>query len=620
MSTISSRLRNAAAFAAFGVLLIVAGCETAPGPQERGEYTTRESGIQRADRLVEEARTQASPRRDRLLLEAADIYVTAGRPREAGFALDRIDREALEADDKTLFLLVSGELAMERRDPTAAQRFIEASDNASGITARSRDFRLRWHRTRGEAFALLGKPARSVFELSRASALIAAEAGERQDLHDQIWQQLGEMPADELNRGAAESTDSQVAGWYQLAAIYRKGRTDITGLIRNVRRWQRDNPQHPAARVPPENLRQLGELNVISPAKITVLLPMSGSLEPAAETLTDGIIAGYYDALGSGSEVPELQFVDSDGDITAIYRQAVAGGAELVIGPLQRDQLAALAREPALPVPVLGFNYLDNDTGASPDLYQFGLSIRDEARQIAEQGWQRGHRRTLVIVPDNGMGENAGQAFAGQWLAQGGDIVSTNRYSDSTRDYTELLKPALLIDQSTARATRLKRLLGKNIDASPRRRGDVDMITLVAYPEQGRQIKPALDFLYAGDLPVFATSHIYTGYANPELDQDLNGIAFTAMPWTIQPAAGKGVEPGSDLPLAYRNLFAMGVDAFRLHQWLEVLKTLPDNEIRGQTGKLSLADGNRVRRQLPWARFEDGLPVPEISAAGGTGR
>ena len=43
-------------------------------------------------------------------------------------------------------------------------------------------------------------------------------------------------------------------------------------------------------------------------------------------------------------------------------------------------------------------------------------------------------------------------------------------------------------------------------------------------------------FQYAGDLPVYATSHLYTGTNNPTQDQDLNGIRFCETPWLLNPS------------------------------------------------------------------------------------
>ena len=51
----------------------------------------------------------------------------------------------------------------------------------------------------------------------------------------------------------------------------------------------------------------------------------------------------------------------------------------------------------------------------------------------------------------------------------------------------------------------------------------LDFLFLVADPNEGRQIKPALNFHFARDPPVFATSYIYDGTLATAPDQDLDG-------------------------------------------------------------------------------------------------
>ena len=53
-------------------------------------------------------------------------------------------------------------------------------------------------------------------------------------------------------------------------------------------------------------------------------------------------------------------------------------------------------------------------------------------------------------------------------------------------------------------------------------------------------------------------------------------------------------------------LYAMGVDAYRLAPRLGQLKTLPESQVDGLTGTLSLSPSQRIQRQLPWAEFRDG--------------
>src|SRR5690554_7108230 len=79
----------------------------------------------------------------------------------------------------------------------------------------------------------------------------------------------------------------------------------------------------------------------------------------------------------------------------------------------------------------------------------------------------------------------------------------------------------------------MRRLLRQSTEFEPRRRQDADWLFLVALPQQARQIKPTLAFNFASDLPVYSTSHVYSGEPNPSKDRDLNGIVFCDTPWLL---------------------------------------------------------------------------------------
>ncbi|KJS08863.1 MAG: hypothetical protein VR73_04265, partial [Gammaproteobacteria bacterium BRH_c0] len=343
----------------------------------------------------------------------------------------------------------------------------------------------------------------------------------------------------------------------------------------------------------------------------------SGELASAGEALRDGILAAYYDGMAKGVEPPAVRIYDSSGsDPSALYDRAVQDGADLVIGPLAKEQLQVLMTRPILEVPLLGLNYVDDIPNTHPNLYQFGLAVGDETRQLADRAWIHGRRSALVIRPDTAWGSNALETFKQRWDQKGGLLLTTTPYRTDQLDYATFLRSSLLLSDSQERAARLQRTLGKNVSYLPRRRQDVDMVFLLAYPEQGRQLKPTLDFLFAGDLPVYATSHIYGGSANPSQDQDLDDIQFTAMPWTIPALAESDIAPHKPLATAYRNLFAMGVDAYRLHQWLALLKALPETSIQGRTGSLAMGPENRVTRTQPLAAFQAGRVIVAPTVVG----
>ena len=562
-----------------------------------------------------EARTQralalAPPARDHALLDVAEIYHREGRVKKAETLLGEIDGEVLEPPHFARYSLLRAEAALHAEQYFLARDLLDNPRLTGAVASLPADQRLRWHRLKGELYSLVGDRVRSLQEYSAAVPLLS-DSGEIRALHDRIWLILNQFSDQEISENALRELDPVTRGWYRLAAEVRSSQGDIARQVEKIRQWQQRNSSHAASRVLPTSLQQAISIDKATPRQIALVLPGKGDFKLAGDTVRDGVLSAYYDVLGNGGSVPALRlYSDENAEIVSLYQQAIDQGADMVIGPLRKERLATLMAVPDLPVPVLGLNYLEDAVNNHDNLYQFGLSIRDEAAQIAERAWIAGRRSVLAITPQTGWGESALAAFRAEWQARGGHIASAVTYTGKEADYTPLLEPVFLVRHSRERAQRLQQALGKSVAYTPTRRRDLDMIFLIAYPQDGRQIKPTLDFLYAADLPVYATSHIYDGKQNAALNKDLDGILFTAMPWSIKALSSGAIQPRSSLPGSYRNLFAMGVDAYRLHQWLGLLKALPEAEIHGYTGTLSLGEGNAIVRKQPWAYFDEGVAKP----------
>ena len=72
------------------------------------------------------------------------------------------------------------------------------------------------------------------------------------------------------------------------------------------------------------------------------------------------------------------------------------------------------------------------------------------------------------------------------------------------------------------------------------RSAGMDMIFMAAFPTQARQIRPTLKFFDAGQVPVYAMSHLYDGKPLPTDGHDLDGVVFGDMPWILSPPGGSG--------------------------------------------------------------------------------
>jgi outer membrane PBP1 activator LpoA protein len=252
--------------------------------------------------------------------------------------------------------------------------------------------------------------------------------------------------------------------------------------------------------------------------------------------------------------------------------------------------------------------------GSDLNFYQFGLSPEDEARQTAQRAWFDGHQSALVMTPDSEWGKRVLEAFRSEWQSLGGEILEQQNYITEIRDFIEPVKYLLNVDGSEQRAQLLGERLGRRIEFLPRRRQDADFIFLAAYPAQGRQIRPHLRFYRAGGIPVYSTSHIFSGKADAEADLDMDGIAFGDMPVVFDndgrrfAVAAQSKQFWPDREGSLTRLYALGADAYAILGHLGRLRTLSSLRVEGATGILSMDRQGRIKRQLTWASFRGGIP------------
>jgi uncharacterized protein len=608
---ISPRCRCLVARLSLALLMVFAsGCETPPATPQPGEYTTQESRIQLAEDYLAQSVALESPQRDERRLQAAELFADNNKPLRAYRAIKGIRAEALSDDALGHYGLLAGNLALDRKDYDFAKQVLLSDRLQKRATRFDPQQMQHWLMLNGELQHAEGNAHKSLYFFTRASTL-TDDPDILAELNTRVWRNLNRQSRQDLERNSTLSSDPIVVGWYELARATRSTQSDLTRQIVAIEQWRSRHTGHPAARVLPDSLKAVVNIERSVPRHIALLLPTVENYRLAADTVLQGVMAAYYQALNENSAVPVIRVYDTDsGNIASIYQRAVANGAELVIGPLRKEKVAELMAAPHLAVPVLALNFVDDKPNLHDNLFQFGLSVEDEALQVAEYAWQQGHRAAMVITPDTSWGQSSQSRFTRYWQEQGGHITASTTYNVQQMDYAELLEPAFLLHHSRQRAQRLEKALGKKIAANPGRRRDLDMIFMVANAQSGQQIKPSLDYLYAGDLPVYATSMINDGKSNKSINRDLNDIMFTAMPWSVEAFSRGNLKPSANLSGAYRNLFALGVDAYGIHQWLSVLKAMPGADIRGQTGELKMESDNHIVRTLPWARFVNGKAVP----------
>lgn len=347
---------------------------------------------------------------------------------------------------------------------------------------------------------------------------------------------------------------------------------------------------------------------------IALLLPLSGVFQKPAAAIRDGFLANYYSS--NTENRPTIRVYDTNEKDTTpqgIYQRAINEGADIIVGPLRKEAIETLTTLDVVRTPTLVLNQLDNAEFYAENFYQFALSPEREAEQAAQRAWHDGHTRAAIIYPGNSWGNRVSSAFKKMWIELGGDIVTEEDYEAKKNDFSVPLKALLAIDKSNERKQALKKLFRKSLTFEPRRRQDIDFIFMAAFPRQARLIPPQLKFFHAGRLPIYATSHSFSGMINRKKDRDLNRLMIGDMPWTLTKTKNNNTKQKihqmwPNESQKFNRLYAFGSDAYYVLNYLNWLRSNSLSQLDGATGKLHMNETNQILRELTWAKFKNGSP------------
>ena len=606
-------------------------------------------------RLARSSRAAADLRR-LYHLRAAEALLAAGQPERAVQAIAVTEPVTGEAWGDALRPLLLARLALHYDDPERALAVLRALParaaaspppplpSASGTAATPLDrdgergipppLLSEAQQLRAEAHEALGQYLYAAVARLRHRAYLSGADALRGN-SEQIWRLLNQVDTADLRR-AGYSASETLDSWIELTLLNRAWTDNPAALQRSVAAWRARHSAHPAVPTITDKLLQISRLYGDRPAQLALLLPLTGPYEKAAEAIRDGFLTSWYQ---SEEYRPTVKIYNTDApDIRRVYDQALAEGARLVVGPLEKQALDTLRQSGDLPVVTLALNQTDDApppdarerrrAAGVPKLIQFGLSPEDEAEQAAARAAADGHVRALILTPDNHWGRRIAAIFSREWERGGGRVLDSVAFPISERDtapgaatarvarenFATPVKQLLNVDSSESRVAGLREILPTKIFSDARLRRDADMIFLAAPPLYARQLVPQFRFHKAGDIPIYATSHVFSGVVNPAGDKDMNGVRFIDIPWILS-AAPVSAEIRRRVNRSwkaeqspYRRLYALGVDSFHLLSRLSRLALQPGASYAGETGVLSLDDKGHIRRQLLWGAIRNGRP------------
>lgn len=332
---------------------------------------------------------------------------------------------------------------------------------------------------------------------------------------------------------------------------------------------------------PPEELGTVTPPVAAAPRRppfIALLLPLdSADFRAPAEAFVRGFeTAAQQRALS----IPvEVHATDANPEnIDSAYAQVQQEGATVVVGPMTRNGVSAIAGSGLVMVPTLTLNQPEANVALPPNLYAFGLATESEARIVAQQAFQQGLRRMAVVGTPGAFSRRVADAFVQAWQTLGGTAT------------------VVLEVPPDANLAQMRTMLSQR---------NPDGVFLAAQYQDARMIRPYLP----SQMPVYATSQINPLPPDPVGSVDLNGVRFVDMPWLLTPddplnSAFSSYPRPEGMQGDLLRFYALGIDAEMIAAKLAERSQPIDFD--GLTGHITvLSDGTVERRPLP-ATFQAG--------------
>ena len=438
--------------------------------------------------------------------------------------------------------------------------------------------------------------------------------------HQQIWALLQGSDATTLKtytNAANRMKREKAAGWFELAQISQLKQDQA----KQYADWQKHYPEHPAiglftpaadAPVQPtiaDNNQSVTATTQIQ--KVAVLLPLSGKLAGPASALKTGLEQAN---LASGNKLTLNYYDENSQSMPELLARAEKDGAQLIIGPLQKNKVEQLVASHAS-VPVLALNQLDGQPAAN-NLYYFSLSPEAEAAQIAQKIHEDGMQHPLLLLPSNALGERTAAGFNNYWksLELGDASVAKFRSRD---ELLSLLRQKLGGKGGSLQAGQVQSLANDPAN-DPNR---VDAIYMLASAFEASNIKSSVD-LMLGDSTVRPTYYLgsksNSSGLKPDVALALNGMQLGDMPLMLNRVPDELAKATTALPQANGDqlrLYAMGHDAGTLVNQLSQLRQNPDMTINGLTGVLHVTTDGVILHDLIWTHYNNGQLSNEPTTA-----
>lgn len=574
-------------------LFLSAGCTNLPWSGKTNDLAQQTEALLRQnnpERLIQESSASGEQSRQEHLMFAVSL-IKNNKAQEAEAHLNAINLNGLSTENLIKVNLIYAQINLSYAKAEQALQHLELIPPAQLLA----EDKVAYYQASAFALSLTKQFVESAKARMELTQLLKDK---KQQLSNNtaILDTLRLLPIQSL-KAQRHLTAGDASGWMALAALYKE-KPSLSARDPALASWRKEFPKHPANT---EFFKQYAVALQKALPTIAVFLPNSGSFAEAGKAIEKGIAVAHEKSSAQVAK-PKLRYYDSSAsDSVALYRKAINEGAQLIIGPLNKEHVEELANKANLTVPVLALNYVPGVNKSN--LYQFALSPIDDAVSLVHKAVQDGHKRLVVLTPTSDLGNRMQAYFKTAIANEGATLIKAGSYNPESTDLSVAVRN-LFNSEGEQRLGQLKKLL-PTLQADTRSRQDVDAVLLVAYPPNAKALQTQLNKMTATALPIYASSQIYNGIASAN-DLNLDGIQFCDIPWLFANSypgelSQEALRPKwQDLPNIYLRLIAMGIDAYNLVGYLDQLNTVA---YQGATGKLQLGSDNRIQRELVCGQF-----------------
>lgn len=640
---------------AIASVLVLSGCGSTPKTQSKPvvvkpnpiETTQVEENVTPEHKLVEARkvweRTRNKEQRDKLLLQAADLYLQNNQPVLAQQVLYEVKEDGVtEANQSYYSLLVTKAYAGMPDAPAEELLAMLDGVNATGEAAfQKAELQTQLYTQQGNFAAA----ANSVLKTNLTD----------DEKVQQVWEWITSIPTSSLDSVGKAYPD--LSPFITLRKLTEENASSPNKLARSLQQFKQVYRGHVLENALPENVIKATQLTDAGANDIAVLLPLSGRLERTGQVVKDGIMAAYYADVEKRQDehlLPRLRFIDTNNADTQHLLSEI-GETKFIIGPLLKDTVESLIPNLPVGVNVLALNRPEELPENAPaknsavtssnalaaqgsltsstdlvaentqdefrsldlptTLNYYGLAPEDEAKQLAEFIFNKGYRAPIVIAAQSSLYQRMDTTFKKHWRMlnsqenkQRANITSVS-FNDSN-SLREGITQALDVAQSNERINQIEYMTNDEVYNMPRSRRDIDAIVAFASPQYTELLNPIIEASlnpYDGkQVPVYATSRSMDYDSGKNQWRDLQNVHFIDMPWLMpshswQPLQQEVEQAWQNQNTMQKRLFAFGFDAYQLLPQLGMLNTLKYLSYEGLTGTLSLNQQGEVIRKQPQA-------------------